>query len=97
MACQQSVEGGGLAGGGATRDLLRRPEGAEGQVDMERVCQQLASTEPHRPGALMPVLTAFPSFHFFPPVNVVVVVVDPGRNKVSAGWSQRVTQGEPDA
>lgn len=83
-----------LGGGGATHDLLRRPGGAEEQVDMERVCQQLPSAEPHQRGAGRPVLTAFRPVSFS---AVNVVVVDPSGNKASNGWSQRVTQGEREA
>lgn len=72
-------------------DLLRRPGGAEEQVDMERVCQQLPSAEPHERRAGRPMLTAFRPPSFFFTVNVVVVV-DPSGNKASNGWSQRVTQ-----
>lgn len=55
----------GRRGGVAIHDLLRRPEGAEEQVDMERVCQQLQSAEPHKRGARTPILMPFPFLFLF--------------------------------
>lgn len=76
-------------------DLLRRPGGVEEQVDMERVCQQLPSAEPHEQGEGRPMLTEFRLLSFFA-VNAVVVVVYPSGNKATNGWTQRVAQGKRD-